>query len=137
MTRAPWSAAQMVAATMSLVAAAPSLLEVMRMGMRRQFMAGAATPTPLLLAAAAVPATQVPCGCTGLVLLLLSTTFHPGTSWLARSGCVASMPVSQTARMICELPVVIPQAVAALMVARCHSELYSGSLGVRPAGKIK
>ena len=62
------------------------IVSVILMGMSRQPHATEVTPSALLLAAAATPATAVPCPCTSLVSELLSYIFHPGTICEARSG---------------------------------------------------
>src|SRR5688500_4771456 len=49
-------------------------------------------PVALLVAAAATPATMVPCPLTSLVSLLLLTKFHPETIWPARSECQPETP---------------------------------------------
>src|SRR5690349_19848655 len=89
------------------------------------------TPIPLLLAAAAVPATAVPCPPTSLVLELLSYMFQPGTSFDARSSCVASTPVSRMAITTLFEPVVMVHAAGAWILFRWPSQLTNhGSFGV-------
>src|SRR5579872_5825576 len=97
------------------------------------FQATPATPMPLFVAAATVPATAVPWPRTSLVLDVLLRKFQPGTSFELRSGCVPSTPESITATTTEDDPVVTPQAAGAEIAARCHCELRSGSLGVTEA----
>ena len=93
----------------------------MRMGRILHPQARAATPLPLLLIAAAVPATAVPCPYTSRVSELLSYTFQPGTILAASSGCVPSTPVSRMAMMTLLLPVVRSHAAGPLILGKCHS----------------
>src|SRR5262245_49871795 len=91
-----------------------------RTGMMGQPHAGEATPMKLLLAAAAVPATAVPCPNRSCVSALLLKIFQPGLIFATRSGWVASTPVSQIAMTTSDLPVVVVQASPAWIAARCH-----------------
>src|SRR5258708_17829344 len=55
------------------------------------------TPIPLLLRAAITPATSVPCPKSSAGFELPAITFQPGRTAPARSGVVASTPLSTTA----------------------------------------
>src|SRR5262245_9178443 len=98
-----------------------ALVSVTRIGMSRQPQARPATPNPLLLQAAAVPATAVPWPHTSRVSELSSKKFHPPTSFGARSGCDDSTPVSRMAIMTLLLPVVESHAVGASTFGRCQA----------------
>src|SRR5579862_8753612 len=97
-----------------------------------------ATPVPLFVAAAAAPATAVPCPPlqpVSAVFELPVRKFQPAMSLGPKSGCVESAPESITAIGMFAEPRVTPQALGAWIVARCHWEEKSGSLGVtEPAG---
>src|SRR5713226_4156216 len=92
-----------------------------------------ATPVALLVAAAAAPATAVPCPNTSAVFDVPVRKLQPGKSFGIKSGCVGSTPESRIAMGTDAEPVVSPQALAAWILARCHCEEKSGSLGVAPA----
>src|SRR5436309_1715265 len=98
-------------------------LAVIRMGMMRQPPAGDAMPTPLLVDAAAQPATWVPWPRRSLVSVLLSYVFQPGTILAERSGWLPSTPVSSIATITLLLPIVVDQAAGAAIFGRCHCEL--------------
>src|SRR5579859_1490670 len=99
-----------------------------------------ATPVRLFVSAAAAPATAVPCPPlhpVSDVLLVPVRKFQPGINFAARSGCVPSAPESITAIGTPDEPVVILHALAACILARCHSDAKSGSLGMAAACAIK
>src|SRR6266545_7373847 len=108
------------------------------------FAAGAtpAIPTPLPVAAAAMPDTCVPCTSAAAPLPsgpLQSPLPHgrcplgqpvnvaPVTSWPCRSGWLRSTPVSTTA-ITAPAPVLFAHACDALIWVRPHCLAYSGSL---------
>src|SRR5712692_3172906 len=70
----------------------------------------AATPMPLLVDAAALPAVAVPWPSTSAVLALLVRKLQPGTSLETRSSWVGSTPESAKAIVMEGEPVVIFQA---------------------------
>src|ERR1044072_7594106 len=72
-----------------------------------------ATPIPLFVAAAAVPAVAVPCPVLSTIVELPVMKFHPGTSLPARSGCEVSTPESIMPMVIEEAPLEKSQALGA------------------------
>src|SRR5262245_12085554 len=129
-TRAPLIAAQFRPLEIADAVVESDVSLVILTGMMRQFQATPDTPTPLLDAAAAVPATEVPCPRTSLTLELFATTLRPGTRFGARSGCEVSTPLSRMAMMMLLLPCVMSHAAGQLIRASSGCQFaYQGSLG--------
>src|SRR6185503_1281719 len=137
-TSAPWSTAQRIPAAISSKLPPASVSDLT--GITRASGAVPATPMPLFVAAAPIPATCVPCGDGASVVLPLSQSplpqpfgvvaqpenVVPATSLPARSGCDRSTPESTTAT-IWPAPVEVAQASSALICCRPHCCPKSGS----------
>src|SRR2546428_6517875 len=89
-------------------------------GMSEQPQQYEATPIALLLAAPATPAAQVPWPLSSVGLLVPLTMLYPATSLPCRSGCVRSTPVSRTAMMTLEEPVVRSHAAFVRVLTSDH-----------------
>ena len=109
MTLAPWSTAKVMPAAMSSSLAEPCESRTLT-GMILPRQAPPDTPCPLLVMAAAMPATIVPWPKSSSGVGSLLTKSHPGTSRPARSGWLSCTPESMMARIIESLPVVVSQA---------------------------
>ena len=96
MTVAPLSAAQRTPS--AIVESKPSpVLSSTFTGRIRAVQATPAMPTPLLVSAAAIPATIVPWPLSSAALVSLLTKSWPASTRPVRSGCAALTPVSTTA----------------------------------------
>ncbi len=112
-----------------LAEVAPPVALVTRTGMIGDSPATPAMPSALLVSAAAAPATSVPWPYWSAVLLVLAKVFQPATSLPAKSGCVASTPLSRMAITAPGAPCVRSQAWGARIWGRCHWLAYCASLG--------
>ena len=136
---APFSAAQRAPSISASIPAVPSELLVTRIGISEKFQPTPTTPRLLFPIAAAHPATKVPCPLTSstrppLTSARLVAELYPLTRAPARSGWSMSIPLSQTATMMSDDPVVKSQASAERSRVCCHELGKSGSFGKVKAG---